>query len=431
MPMEPRETHPSDVRMRGFATRADVEDVVRAVRERTAPLEGETVALSEAAGRVLAEEVSSPVAVPGFDRAMMDGYAVRGEETFGATPYDPRRFRVIGEALPGHPFAGEITRGTAVRIMTGAAMPRGGDAVAPAEVAREVDGGAGGPRLVDVTEAVPPVRHVGPAGEDIREGEVLFGPGRRLRPQDIGVLASIGRDGACVVRRPRVALIATGDELVPCGERPSGARIVDSNSPMLAAFVRRDGGVPREIGIVRDRREAVAAALLDAAATSDLVLVSGGSSVGTEDHAPGVLAERGRLLVHGIAMRPSSPTGLGILEGRLVFLLPGNPVSCLCAYDFFAGPAVRRLGGRADAWPYRSVRRTLRRKIASALGRVDYVRVRVAGMEAEPLAVSGASVLTSTTRGDGFVVVPRDSEGHAVGAEVEVWLYDEAGAWEA
>jgi molybdopterin molybdotransferase len=166
----------------------------------------------------------------------------------------------------------------------------------------------------------------------------------------------------------------------------------------------------------------VRAALENAA--EDVVLVSGGSSVGQEDHAPRVLAEIGELSVHGVALRPASPAGLGFLGTRPVFLLPGNPVSCLCAYDLFAGPAVRRLGGRPMDPPYRSAVLPLARKIASAVGRVDYVRVLVRNGLVEPLATSGASILSSTTRADGYVLVPRDSEGHAAGENVHVFFYD-------
>jgi molybdopterin molybdotransferase len=155
---------------------------------------------------------------------------------------------------------------------------------------------------------------------------------------------------------------------------------------------------------------------------ADVELVSGGSSVGQEDHAPLLLAEHGELAIHGVAMRPSSPTGMGKLSDRLVFLLPGNPVSCLCAYDFFAGRAIRLLGGRAAKWPYRQERLKLHRKLVSQVGRVDYARVRIAGGQAEPLAISGASILSSTTAADGFVVVPADSEGYPAGADVNVCM---------
>ena len=405
--------------MRGFQDRVEVADAVALLAARLAPLPPEAVALADAAGRVLAAEVVSDVAVPPFDRAAMDGYALKGGETFGAGPYNPLEFAVVGEALPGRPFAGVVGPGQAVRIMTGAPLPDSADAVLQAEAAEEVDG------KVRVSDAVPPGRHVGRRGEDIAAGTAVLPAGRVLRPQDVGVLASVGASPVHVVRRPRVAVLVTGDELLPCGSRPEGYRIVDSNSVMLVALARRDGGIPTVAPIVPDNRDAVREAMLGTDA--DVLLVSGGSSVGQEDHAPRVVTEVGELCVHGVALRPASPAGFGFLPGsppRPVFLLPGNPVSCLCAYDLFAGPAVRLLGGRSMDLPYRTAALPLARKIVSAVGRVDYVRVRIEGGRVEPLATSGASVLSSTTKADGFVLVPRDSEGHAPGEVVEVFRYD-------
>jgi molybdopterin molybdotransferase len=409
--------------MRGFQDRTEVADAQAILSARLAALAAEAVSLPDAAGRVLAEDVIADVAVPPFDRAAMDGYALRGDDTFGAGPYNPLELAVVGEALPGRPFAGEVGRGSAVRIMTGAPIPPGADAVLQAEAAEEV--AAGETTRVRVTEPVPPGRHVGRRGEDVSPGSPVLPAGRVLRPQDVGVLASIGASPVRMVRRPRVAVLVTGDELLPCGAKPEGARIVDSNSVMLAALVRRDGGVAEVGPIIPDRREAVRDALLGT--TADVVLLSGGSSVGQEDHAPRVLAEAGELCVHGVALRPAAPAGFGFLAGappRPVFLMPGNPVSCLCAYDLLAGRAVRRLGGRPPDLPYGRVVLPLARKISSAVGRVDYVRVVVRDGGVEPLATSGASVLSSTTRADGFVLVPRDSEGHAPGETVCVYLYD-------
>lgn len=405
-----------DVRMRGFAERADVAQVLRLLDERLAPLPPETVKVREAAGRVLAREARADRDVPAFDRAAMDGYALKGALTFGASAVQPLRFRVLGEARPGHPFAGQIGDGEATRIMTGAPLPAGADAVLPAEHAR-----AEGDQVAAL-DAVAPGRHVGRRGEDVAAGDLLLAAGRRLRPQDAGVLASVGLAGIDVVRRPAVTILITGDELLPPGARPEGCRIVDTNSLVLEALVRRDGGAPHLPPILADDRRALKRAL--EAARGDVVLVSGGSSVGSEDHAPTLIAELGTLPVHGVALRPASPTGVGFLGDRPVFLIPGNPVSCLCAYEFFAGPAVRRLAGLPFEWPHRRVAARVARKIVSEVGRVDYVRVRLAGDGVSPIAVSGASVLSSTVKADGVVIVPRESEGHAPGDTVTVLLYD-------
>lgn len=405
-----------DVRMSGFRDRAEVTDVVRLLDERVRTLAAETVSVSEASGRVLANDVRAEVAVPGFDRAAMDGYAVIAEETFGAAQYNPLTLRIVGDSRPGRPFDGLVAAGQAVRIMTGAPVPNGADAVLPAEMARE-DADS-----LQVSEPISPGRHIGRRGEDVEPGRVVLTAGRVLRPQDLGLLASLGVADVAVVRRPRIDILITGDELLPPGSKPEGCRIVDSNSVMLAALVRRDGGEPRVAPLLPDRRDVIRESILTS--TADVLVISGGSSVGVEDHAPSLVAELGELPVHGIALRPASPTGIGFLSGRPVFLLPGNPVSCLCAYDLFAGRAIRRLGGRCPELPYAHERLPLAAKIASAVGRVDYVRVRIRNGQAEPLAVSGASILSTTTVADGFVLVPRDSEGSPPGEIVTVFRYD-------
>ena len=410
--------------MQGFAERADVEEVDDFLAEHTRALEAEPVALAECVGRVLAADVTAEVDVPGFPRSAMDGYAVRGEDTFGASAYDPIPLKLLGQALPGAPFDGRVEPGTAVRVMTGAPIPDGADAVVMAEVCEEQDD------RVAVADAVAPRKHVGAVGEDIRRGDTLLRAGRVLRPQDAGLLSSIGVAEPACVRRPRVRLVITGDELLPPGSQPEGARIVDSNSVVLRALAARDGGTVLAHEILPDEPDRIRAVLAEDGA--DVVLVSGGSSVGLEDHAPRLVSELGSLDFHGVSMRPSSPAGVGRIrqktgEGdRFVFLLPGNPVSCLCAYEFFAGPTLRALGGRSRAWPHRRVTLPLARKISSAVGRTDYVRVAIEKGQVVPIATSGASILSSTVRADGCVIVPRELEGMASGVEVEVRLYDEA-----
>jgi molybdopterin molybdotransferase len=404
--------------MRGFAHRHTVAAALDWLDAQLQALPAEPVPLAEAAGRVLAAPIVSTVDVPGFDRATMDGYALVAASTEGAGAYSRLPLTVIGDSMPGRPFDGSVSSGTAVRVMTGAPMPRGADAVLPAEFA---DTGSGtGSRTIAALEAVSPGKNVGRVGEDIVRGTRLLAPGRVLRPQDIGVISSIGLRDVDVVRKPRVHLVVTGNEVLPSGTPPHGVQITDANGPMLAALVARDGGLADVRGPVHDDAATITDSLL---ADADVVIVSGGSSVGVEDLAPGLVATHGELAVHGIAMRPSSPTGLGRVGHRLVFLLPGNPVSSLCAYDFFAGRAIRVLGGRDAAWPYRAVRGRLTRKISSPIGRLDYARVTIAGGLVEPLSVGGASILSSTTRADGFVIVSDDSEGFAAGTDVDVWLY--------
>jgi molybdopterin molybdotransferase len=404
--------------MRGFRSRATVEQVWALLDERISVLSEEEVALGEAYDRVLAADLVSARDVPLFDRAAMDGYALRGEETQGADGYAPAVFRRIGEARPGRAFGGRIGPGQAVEIATGAPLPEGADTVVPVEVTSRAGD------QIQVFEAVPPGRHVSRRGEDLVAGSIVLRAGRVLRPQDLGVLSGLGLEAIRVVRRPVVTILVTGDELLPPGTPPSGHRFADMNGPMLSALVQRDGGLPRQIGPVGDDREALGSVLLDAVRDADLVLISGGSSTGPEDHAPALVAELGELPIHGVAVRPASPTGIGFVDSVPVVLLPGNPVSSLCAYDLFAGRLIRRLGGRGVAMPYRRVERPLARKLVSAVGRVDYARVGLVAGQVEPLAIAGASILSSVTRADGFVLVPADLEGYPAGALVQVWLYD-------
>jgi len=406
----------TDVRMRGFSARTLVEDALAWVDASTTTFGAEYAPLNALRGRILTEDMRSNINVPPFDRSAMDGYALRGNESIGASQYNPLSFQICGHAMPGRPYEGMVLPGNAVRIMTGAPLPEGADAVLPAEYAEERAG------HVAITTPVAPGKHVGRTGEDVAEGSVVLAAGRRLRAQDVGLLASIGIDRAKVVRQPRVSILATGDELVPPGKPKGLHQIYDSNSCMLAGLCQRDGAQVIAQRHLQDDRERIRRALQETEA--DVVLISGGSSVGSEDHAPTLLAELGELAVHGVAMRPSSPVGFGRIGNKLVFLLPGNPVSCLCAYDFFAGRAIRRLGARPGDWPYAQSQQTLSRKIVSAVGRVDYCRVRQTDNGVEPIALSGAAILSSTSRADGFVIVPAASEGYAPGQQITVFHYD-------
>lgn len=405
-----------DVRMRGFASRHTVDEAWAWLDRVVTLCEAESIPLDQATGRVLAEPLVASLNVPAFERSAMDGFAVRADETIGASDYSPALFRVIGASLPARPSGVVVTPGTCVRIMTGAPLPEGADAVVPVEVTRNVQTG------IEVTEPLPIGKHVGRIGEDISIGQTVLSTGRRLRPQDVAVAASLGGPTLAVVRSPRVRILLTGNELVAPGQERGPWQIFDANSFMLRGLVTRDGGVLESVRHLPDEASAIRTALAEPGA--DIILVSGGSSVGDEDHAPRCVAELGELAIHGIAMRPSSPAGLGRVGATLVALLPGNPVSCLCAYDFFAGRALRAMGGRPTDWPYRSSSERLARKLVSAIGRVDYCRVRRTSEGIEPLALSGASVLSSTTRADGFVVVSEMSEGAGPGSEVIVWWYD-------
>jgi molybdopterin molybdotransferase len=405
-----------DVRMRGFRDRTDVMDAYQSIDELTSLLPPEREAALECTSRVLSQAIVALLSIPPFDRSAMDGYAVCAEDTFGADSYNPVTLTMIGESMPGKGFFGTVSSGNAVRIMTGAPIPTGANAVIQAE-ATEEEG-----NQVRIREPITPRRHIGRVGEDIKKGETVLEGGRILRPQDIGLLSAMGISSVEVFRKPRVQILITGNEILQPGAKPQGYQIVDSNSPMIHGLILRDQGIPLETLYLQDQRESIREALLQSQA--DVVLISGGSSVGKEDFAPSVVGELGKLIFHGVALRPASPTGFGVIDKKLIFLLPGNPVSCLCAYDLFVSRAIRKMGGLPFRIPYPQIQRPVANKIVSAIGRIDYVRVRITENGIDPVAVSGASILSTTVISDGFILVDRDREGYAPGEMVLVYLYD-------
>lgn len=406
-----------DVRMKGFKDKQNVHQFYALIDKHICiNPKTEYVPLQSLAGRRLAENIISEVHVPGFDRAAMDGYALLAEETYGASQYTPLEFIILDTSYPNAPCSKTVQKGTAIRIMTGAPVPLGATGVIPFELTAEANG------ILKVSESIPPGKNIGKTGEDIRSGNQVLNTGRTLRPQDIGILSSIGVKGAKVTSKPIVDLLVTGNELLAPGSRPTGYQIVDSNSLMLGALIQRDGGECQIHFPIPDDREFLKAKLLQSQA--DLIMVTGGSSVGKEDHAPSLVSELGSLAIHGVALRPASPSGFGFIGEKPVFLIPGNPVSCLCAYDMFAGRAVRILSGHRRELPYSQKTMRLAKKISSALGRVDYVRLQFQNGEAHPLAVSGASILSTTTNADGFLLVESSSEGYPEGAMVEVFQYE-------
>lgn len=405
-----------NIRMRGFTHRIPVEVAQRWVDANSKWLPAQTVPLCRAAGRVLEENVVAPLSIPPCDVALTDGYALCGFETAGASVYNPLPFRLQGESLPARPFAKAVLPGSAVRIMTGAPIPEVADTVLPAEYATSQEG------HIEITAPIAPGGNIGRCGRDVKQGTQLFQSGRRLRPQDVGLLAAMGFTEVRVIRQPRVRIIITGGELVKPGGPRDSYCFFETNSKLLRALIERDGGEVETQFNVADDPEALRQALL--APDVDIVLVSGGSGIGSNDHASTVLAQAGDLAIHGIALSPASSTGMGSQDKALVFLLPGSPTACLCAYDFFAGRALRLAGGRSADWPYVARQAVVARKIVSAVGRVDYCRVRIHNDRVEPITSAGASLLSSTTHADGFIIVPAASEGYPADDVVTVYLYD-------
>lgn len=408
------------VRMRGFTEYIRLSEALRIILSNIRPLGSELADYYQSLGRVLAEDIISKVNVPPFDRSAMDGYAVRASDTFGASAQKPVELCIVGSVAIGAAPRIAVGKGEAVKIMTGAVIPKGADASVMVESTK-----ATGSSL-NVFAPVTPGKNVSALGEDIRAGQLALKRGQVLRPQDIGLLAAIGQLRAKVVRRPTVGILSTGGELREPGQKLAPAKVTNANSYSLAAYVQRCGGIPKVLGIVPDK-PGVTRASLKRAALNDMVLVSGGSSVGERDLVPDAISDIGELLFHGVAIRPGSPTGFGLIKGKPVFALAGFSVAALVSFDLLARPALLTMQCLPPDYGRHCVQARLTRKISSSLGRVEIIRVglkRERGrLLAEPIGIAGSSILTSITQSDGFIRVPENVEGLEKGHEVEVELY--------
>jgi molybdopterin molybdotransferase len=378
----------------------------------------ETVPSGEALHRVPADAVSSPAALPGFARSTVDGFAVRAADTFGASDGLPSYLDLLGTVRMGAAPEVAVRPGACVAVPTGAALPDGADAVVMVEYTAETM-----PGTIEVTRPVAAGAGLVRADEDIAAGALLVPGGRPLRPADLGVLAAAGVTVVPVHRRPRVAIVSTGDEVVPPDTATLGpAQVRDATAPALAGLVADAGGVPVYAGIVADERgalEKTLAALLD---DSDLVVVSAGSSVGIRDETTGAVSALGAVWCHGLAIKPGKPTLLAECRGVPVVGLPGNPLSALVVFRLVGVPLVWSLAGCTSPPPEPSTRARLSRNLASAAGRLDVIQVRVRDGVAEPL-FGPSALLSVLARADGYVVVPEPATGLDEGTDVEVILY--------
>ncbi len=393
-----------------------VEEALEQILTTVHTLEPERVPILEALGRVLAEAIVADRDIPSLANSAMDGYAVRAEDLVQV----PVRLRVVAEAPAGRVCPVELEPGTAIRIMTGAPIPPGADTVVPFEQTH-----AEGEWVV-VLQAPRRGANVRPAGEDVRAGEVVLSPGCVLRPQEIGMLAALGRTEVAVIRRPRVAILATGDEVVPPWETPGPGQIRDANSYTVAAQVRRYGGIPLILGIARDEesliREGVRRALEERA---DLVVTSGGVSIGDFDLVKQVLAAEGEMRFWSLRMKPGRPMAFGVVAGVPLVGLPGNPVSAMVATELFIRPALLKMQGFQE-WLWPEVRARLREPIPRKDNRRHYLRVRLQetpdGLEATLTGDQGSGILSSLVKADGLAVIPEDVDHLPAGTEVRVLL---------
>ena len=401
-----------------------------AVLERLRPLPAREVPLGDALGCILAEDVTAAEDLPPFANSAMDGFAVHAADLTSASDAAPVALQVTGEVFAGTARLPTVQSGGAARIMTGGPLPPGADAVVPVEQAT-VDGGT-----VLIRSAPREGQFVRDAGEDVRAGVVVLERGRVLDPAAVGMLASVGRRLVPVHPKPRVAVVSTGDELVDPGDPLGPGQIRDSNSWLLVAQARAAGAEAFRCGKLRDDPEALRRGFALAAAEGDLVLTSGGVSVGERDYTKQVLAELGDVRSFRVAMQPGMPQAFGFAAGSPLYGLPGNPVSCFVVFEVLVRPALRRLAGHPDDRLDRpQVVARLGEPVRSPAGKVSFLRVRLQvaddGLVATLTGHQGSGVLSSCVAADGLAVVPAAQRELDAGAAVQVVLLREDLAWVA
>lgn len=412
-----------------------VEEALHKILSLVDVLNAETKPITECLGQVLAEDVYSDFNVPPLDNAAMDGYAVQFNSIIGASHHQPKVLRIIDEVAAGSVADREVESGTAIRIMTGAPVPKGADTIVPFEETDEKERRASYPEgnLVEIgiRREIPKGSNIRRAGEDIAKGKLVLSKGKVVRPAEIGVMASLGKTTVLVFRRPVVAILATGNELIDVGKPLTPGKIYNTNSYSLAAQVLRYGGIPKLLGIAPDNFKFLAEAIHQGF-DSDLLITSGGVSVGDYDMVKDVLAKEGEVSFWTVRMKPGKPLAFGIFRDkmgkRIPHLgLPGNPVSSMVTFELFARPVILKMMGKTNlAKP--SIRATLKSPIKNSDRRRIFARVTVTKEKGNYFATltghQGSGILTSMVQANGLAIVPEDVEMVQPGDVVEVMMLD-------
>ncbi len=398
--------------------RISLTDAKRIVLEHVHETGEEEIRFSDALSRVLSRDVISAMDNPPFDRAMMDGYAVIAKDTERASSSTPVGLKLVGAVAIGDYPTITLKAGEAVNIMTGAPIPNGADSVLRVEYSRK-QGDA-----VEVLEHITPGKDISKRGEDVKARDVLLKKGRVLKPHDLGVLAATGNLTVWVQTQPKVVVVSTGSELVEPGKDLSPGSIYDINTFTLSSLVKEVGGQPIEREIIRDDEKELENLLRS---DWDVLVLSGATSVGEKDFVPEVIKRHGKVLLHGVNIRPGSPAGFGIVNGRPVFMLPGFPVSCIATFEHFVAPYIQMMLGKDISPRHRAVTGTLEKAVTSPKGRVDFVRVKVRGEEenltVSPITAKGSSLITTLSKSDGYLLIDEEIENIDAGEQVKVYLY--------
>jgi len=398
-----------------FGALLPFEEAKRIVGENIKPVVGvDKISIDEAPGRVLAEDIVATLSAPPFDRAAMDGYAVKAKDTFEAGQRRPRVLNMVGEIHAGGTPQQRVNAGECIQIATGAMMPKGADAVVMVEDTESESG------RVKVFKSVYPGANVGKKGEDIKKDSLVLSQGLVLDAGRIGVLASQGMKKVCVYEKPKVAIMPTGEEVVESGKRLKPGQVYDINSHTIASVVKESGGIPLRVGIAGDDTEKLKSAITEAL-KSDLIVLSGGSSVGERDLLVDVLEDIGQILFHGIQVKPGKPTIFAMVQGKPLMGMPGYPTSCLINTYLFLLPAIRKM---AHLPPRRgeSIEARLARRVPGSVGRKQFLTVRLEGDEAVPVFKESGAI-TSVAEADGYIEIAENIDLLEKGEPVTVTLF--------
>jgi molybdopterin molybdotransferase len=409
--------------MKGFF-KVQTPEQLYAKMDRFKPLSSEKVGIEASLHRVLSEDILSPVNLPEFPRSTVDGFALKAKDTYGASEKNPAILRLIGEIPMGQVSDIEVKDGEAVKVATGGMVPKGTDAVEMVEYTEWVDS-----HTLHAFKPISPLENVIQIGEDVKFGAVVLHRGHLIRPQDIGLMAGIGEADVHVFLRPRVAIISSGDEIVPIEAVPKPGEVRDINRYTIVSMVEEAGGIPLFLGIARDRFDDLKEKIETGLRETDMVVITGGSSVGTLDLTVDVLQTfpETEVLAHGVSIRPGKPTLLADVDGKPFLGLPGHPVSAVVIFHFFGKPILKILSGisRERSWDRMKIKAKAARNIPSVPGREDYVRVRLEEKDgtfwAHPVfGKSGA--ISHLTKANGLIKISIDEEGLEEGEEAEVIL---------
>jgi molybdopterin molybdotransferase len=401
--------------VRPFGALLPFEEAKKVVANNIKPITRvETVNIDDALGRVLAEDVVAGLSIPPFDRAAMDGYAVKARDTFNAGQLHPKILRLVGEVHAGETPTRKVGAGECLQIATGAMMPKGADAVVMVE-----DTEAEGSR-VKIFKSVYPGANVAQKGEDIKEGATVLKESSVLDAGKIGVLASQGITQVKVYEKPKVAVLPSGEEVVPLGKKLKRGQVYDINSHTIASVVKANGGIPVVFGVVGDKAEEIRAAITEAL-KNDLVVISGGSSVGERDLLVSVIQDWGQVLFHGIQVKPGKPTIFALIEGQPLMGMPGYPTSCLINSYLFLLPAVRKMA-HLPPRTGETVTARLARRVPGSVGRRQFLTVKIEGGEAMPVFKESGAI-TSIAEADGYIEIAENIDLLEKGETVTVTLF--------